>query len=133
MTWYVIDTNALLWFAYGSSRLSVDAWRVLNNPGDEDRLATSSICMLEAWDITRKNRRGFSDFGLVRQRVIDYGIEIRGLDMTIINLLPDLWEDSHDMVVLATALELEAQHGAAAVISSDENIRFRQHLIPCLW
>ena len=39
------------------------------------------------------------------------------------------------MIILATALELEARHGqgSVTVVSSDQNIRNSQSLVPCLW
>ena len=55
--------------------------------------------------------------------------------MAVVQRLPKLWEDSCDMIILATALELEARHGqgSVTVISSDNNIRNRQSLVTCLW
>ena len=98
-------------------------------------MAVPSICLVEVWDVARKNRRGFSNYPLVTETIRSKGISVEVLNLAVVQLLPDLWKDTRDMIILATALELEARHGqgSVTVISSDENIRNSQSLVPCLW
>lgn len=132
---YLLDASALLKYLIASPDLTPLTKSIIDDPGTGNRLAVPSICLVEIWDVARKNRRGFSNFHLVTETIRSKGISVEDLNLTVVQLLPDLWEDSRDMVILATALELEACHGpgAVTVISSDANIRSKQGLVPCLW
>ena len=132
---YLLDASALLKYLTASPDLTPSTKSIIDDPGTGNRLAVPSICLVEIWDVARKNRRGFSNFYLVTETIRSKGISVEDLNLTVVQLLPDLWEDSRDMIILATALELEARHGpeAVTVISSDENIRNKQGLVPCLW
>ena len=69
------------------------------------------------------------------ETICSKGISVEVLNVEVVQLLPDLWEDTRDMIILATALELEARYGqgSVTVISSDEKIRHFQSLVPCVW
>ena len=69
------------------------------------------------------------------ETICSKGISVEVLKVEVVQLLPDLWEDTRDMIILATALELEARYGqgSVTVISSDERIRHCQSLVPCAW
>ena len=68
--------------------------------------------------------RGFSNYSLVTDTIRSKGVSVEVLNLAVVQLLPDLWEDTRDMIILATALELEARHGqgSVTVVSSDQNI-----------
>ena len=83
--------------------------------------------------MARKRRRDYVPFDEVMRAVSDMNIEVIPLTLSTIRLLPDEWNDMHDMIILATALELQAQRGEVAIISSDRKMRFDQTLIPCIW
>ena len=133
MTMYVLDTQALVWYLSGDSRLSATAIDVISDPGDANQLAIPTICLVEAWDLDRKKRQGFVPWSRIRQELRAREVVIRALDLSIINLMPDLWTDAHDMIVLATALDLQARYGTATIVSSDRKLRFDQTLVPCIW
>ena len=132
---YLLDASALVKYLSASPDLTPPAKSIIDDPGPGNRLAVPSICLVEVWDIARKNRRGFSNYSLVTQTIRSKGISVEVLYLAVVQLLPDLWEDTRDMMILATALELEARHGqgSVTVISSDEKIRNSQSCVPCLW
>ena len=132
---YLLDASALVKYLSASPDLTPQAKSIIDDPGSENRLAVPSICLVEVWDVARKNRRGFSNYSLVTETICSKGISVEVLNVEVVQLLPDLWEDTRDMIILATALELEARYGqgSVAVISSDEKIRHFQSLVPCVW
>ena len=132
---YLLDASALVKYLSSSPDLTPTAKSIIDDPGPGNRLAVPSICLVEVWDVARKNRRGFSNYPLVTETIRSKGISVEVLNLAVVQLLPDLWEDTRDMIILATALELEARHGqgSVTVISSDQNMRNSQSLVPCLW
>ena len=132
---YLLDASALVKYLSASPDLTPQAKTIIDDPGSENRLAVPSICLVEVWDVARKNRRGFSNYSLVTETICSKGISVEDLNVEVVQLLPDLWEDTRDMIILATALELEARYGqgSVSVISSDEKIRHLQSLVPCVW
>jgi predicted nucleic acid-binding protein len=132
---YLLDASALVKYLSASPDLTPQAKSIIDDPGSENRLAVPSICLVEVWDVARKKRRGFSNYSLVTETICSKGISVEVLNVEVVQLLPDLWEDTHDMIILATALELEARYGqgSVTVISSDEKIRHFQSLVPCVW
>ena len=58
---------------------------------------------------------------------------VEDLTMAIVDRLPNEWGDSHDMIILATAFELQARYGEVSIVSSDRKMRFDQSLNPCPW
>ena len=133
MTMYVLDTQALVWYLSGNPRLSATAIDVISDPGDANRLAISTICLVEAWDLDRKKRKGSVPWSRIRQELRAREVVIRDLDLSIVSQMPDLWTDAHDMIILATALDLHARYGTAIIVSSDCKLRFDQDLVPCIW
>ena len=133
MTMYVLDTQAFVWYLSSDSRLSATAIDVISAPGDGNQLAIPIICLVEAWDLDRKRRQGFAPWNHIRQQLKAREVLIRDLDLNVINLMPNLWTDAHDMIILATALDLQARYGAATIVSSDRKMRFCQSLVPCVW
>ena len=132
---YLLDASALVKYLSASPDLTPQAKSIIDDPGSENRLAVPSICLVEVWDVARKQRRGFSNYSLVTETICSKGISVEVLNVEVVQLLPDLWEDTRDMIILATALELEARYGqgSVTVISSDEKIRHFQSLVPCVW
>ena len=132
---YLLDASALVKYLSASPDLTPQAKSIIDDPGSENRLAVPSICLVEVWDVARKQRRGFSNYSLVTESICSKGISVEVLNVEVVQLLPDLWEDTRDMIILATALELEARYGqgSVTVISSDEKIRHFQSLVPCVW
>ena len=132
---YLLDASALVKYLSASPDLTPQAKSIIDDPGSENRLAVPSICLVEVWDVARKKRRGFSNYSIVTETICSKGISVEVLNVEVVQLLPDLWEDTRDMIILATALELEARYGqgSVTVISSDENIRHFQSLVPCVW
>ena len=130
---YVVDTNALVWYLSQSPRLSVDAKMVLDNPGAGNQLAVPTIVLVEAWDLARKQRREYVSLRQILRVIKSRNILLQELSLDVVNALPDLWDDSRDLIILATALDLQARYGAATIISSDRKIRSDQSLISCIW
>ncbi len=133
MTTYVLDTQAFVWYLSGDSRLSSTALNIIRDPGDGNQLAIPTICLVEAWDLDRKGKQGAALWGHITQGLRVKKILIRDLDLSVINLMPNLWTDTHDMIVIATALDLQARYGAATIISKDCKMRCDQSLVPCIW
>ena len=133
MTMYVLDTHALVWYLSGDSRLSSTAIDIISDPGDGVRLAIPTICLIEAWDLDRKGRQGAAPWNHIRQELRVKDILIRDLDLNVISLMPNLWPDAHDMIIIATALDLQARYGATTIISKDREMRCNQALVPCIW
>ena len=130
---YLVDTNALVWYLSGSSKLSQIAKSVLDSPGTGNQLAVPTIVLVEAWDLARKRRREYVPLRQILRLIRSRTILLQGLTLSVVNLLPDLWQDSRDLIILATALDLKAQYGAVAIISRDRKFRFCQSLVPCIW
>ena len=132
---YLLDASALVKYLSASPDLTPQAKSIIDDPGSENRLAVPSICLVEVWDVARKKRRGFSNYSIVTETICSKGISVEVLNVEVVQLLPDLWEDTRDMIILATALELEARYGqgSVTVISSDKKIRHFQSLVPCVW
>ena len=130
---YVVDTNALVWYLSGSPRLSRRAKAVLDNPGDGNQLAVPTIVLVEAWDLARKGRREYVPLKQIVRAIKAREVLLQELTLNVVNLLPDLWEDNRDLIVLATALDFRQRYGAASIVSSDEKIRDCQTLVPCVW
>ena len=130
---YVLDTNAIIWYLAGDPLLSAAAREIIDDPGDNNRLAVSTIAFVEAWERARKERRQFVPIQDVIRMVRTKDLLVADLTLTTVQLLPDLWEDSRDMIIIATALDLQARYGAATIVSSDRKMRSDQSLIPCIW
>ena len=132
---YLLDASALVKYLSASPDLTPQAKSIIDDPGSENRLAVPAICLVEVWDVARKKRRRFSNYSLVTETICSKGISVEVLNVEVVQLLPDLWEDTRDMIILATALELEARYGqgSVTVISSDEKIRHFQSLVLCVW
>ena len=130
---YLLDANALIRYIAVSRLMSQSTRDIIATLGNGDRLAISIIALVEAWDLSRKRRRDYVPFADVLQAVTSLNIMVVDLTMPIIHLLPDEWTDSHDMIILATALYLQERHGDVTIISSDRNMRYNQDLVPCIW
>lgn len=131
----MLDANALIGFLGGQPGLNAAIRAIISDPGPGNQLAIPTIALVEAWDLARKKRRGFDDFSLVARALRSRGILVQDLNLPVIRHLQDLWQDSRDMIILATALDLEARHGQGTVtlITKDRKLRNDQTLIPCLW
>ena len=127
---FLLDANALIRFLSDSPSLPSQVKEIIETAYG---LAISTIALAELWDMARKQRRDYVPFDEVMQAIADMNIEVIPLTLSTIRLLPDEWTDMHDMIILATALELQARHGEVAIISSDRNMRFNQTVVPCIW
>ena len=131
---YLVDTNALVWYLSGKLQNYLKLQRVwLDSPGTGNQLAVPTIVLVEAWDLARKRRREYVPLRQILRSIRSRTILLQGLTLSVVNLLPDLWQDSRDLIILATALDLKAQYGAVAIISRDRKFRFCQSLVPCIW
>ena len=130
---YLLDANALHDFLLDVPGMRQQVRDIINDPGQGNNLAVPTIVLVEMWDLARKNRRNPVDFSQVERVVRSRAVLIEDLTGQIVGLLPDLWADSRDMIILATALDLQARYGEAAIISSDRQMRFDQPLIRCIW
>ena len=126
----LLDASALIRYLSNSPSLSERAVEAIET---SESLAISIIALIEIWDVARKRRGDFIPFDEVMQALADMNIEVIPLTPSIIHLLPDEWNDMHDMIILATALDLQNRRGEVAIISSDRQMRFNQTLIPCVW
>ncbi len=131
---YLLDTNALLGFLVGFPHLSRRALSVISRPDLGDKLAIPSICLVEAWDVARKKRRQFTDYNQVNRLIRSRGILVETLTLTVVQKLPDLWEDSRDMVILATAMDLQERHGPGnvTIITTDSKFHSNPLALSCL-
>ena len=130
---YLLDASALIRYLTRSPSLSPLAKDIIDAPGAGNQLAIPTIALVEAWDVARKQRRDFVPFSLIRDSIQSRNMIVEDLTLAIVDRLPNEWEDSHDMIILATALELQTRYGEITVISSDRKMRFDQSLVPCLW
>lgn len=129
---YLLDTGALVRYLSGSPLLSPHAKRIIDRPGEGNRLAVPTIALVEAWDIARKKRGTFAPFRRVMDAIISKEVLVEDLTLAVVNRLTEEWNDSRDMIILATALELQERYGAVTLVSSDMEFR-RQTLVPCVW
>ena len=141
----MVDTHALVWHITGDAQLSHNAKRVLDNPGVGNRLAVPTIVLAEAWDLDRKGRRQPAPWPQIEAVIRASGIMVSDVDFTVIRTMQKLWSgsglnrnnydwpDIHDLMILATAIDLEARYGQASIISKDRKLRNEQSLISCVW
>ena len=129
---YLLDTSALIRYISGSPLLSSTAKRVIDHPGEGNRLAVPTIALVEAWDVARKKRGAFAPFREVIDTIISKEVLVEDLTLAVVHRLKEEWNDSRDMIILATALDLQTRYGDVAIISSDMEFR-RQGLVPCVW
>lgn len=129
---YLLDASALIRYVSGSSSLSQAAKQIMDSPGQGNRLAVPTIALVEVWDVARKNRRDFVPLHAVTAAIKTKDVLVEDLTLAIVNKLSDVWKDSRDMIILATALDLQSRYGSVTIVSSDEEFR-RQTLVPCVW
>ena len=130
---YLLDASALIRYLTRSPSLSPLAKDIIDVPGAGNQLAIPTIALVEAWDVARKQWRDFVPFRLIRDSIQSRNMIVEDLTLAIVDKLPNEWEDSHDMIILETALELHARYGEITIVSSDRKMRFDQSLVPCLW
>ena len=140
---YVVDTQALVWHVIGSPRLSQSAKKVLDNPGGGNRLAVPAIVLAEAWDLDRKGRRQPAPWSQIEAVLKARKVVVGEINISVIRQMrwADTrlqkhnyrWSDIHDLIILATALDLQGRYGSATIISSDQKLRLEQNFIPCVW
>ena len=113
---YLLDTNALIWFATDSPVQSPAVDRVLADPN-----SIVAVSIMSLWEIAIKVSIGKLDVGRtlrdLETLVLDEGIAI--LDILVENLetlvlLPWRHKDPFDRMIAATAL-----HSGLTVLSSD--------------
>ena len=132
---YLLDTNALVGYLGGQPGLNASTRAIIDDPGAGNQLAIPTMALVEAWDVSRKKRRGFTGFSQVLPLLRARQILVEDLTVSVVTRLQELWADSRDMVILATALDLEVRHGRGAVtlITSDHKLQNNQTLIPWIW
>ena len=130
---YLLDANALHDYLVDAPRMSERVRDIIDDPGQGNLLAIPTIVLVELWDLSRKNRRNPVDFSDVEQAVRRRATLVEDLTRQVVGLLPNLWEDSRDMIILATALDIQARYGEVTIISRDRAMRFNQCIIPCIW
>lgn len=121
----LIDTQALVWIATGSPRLSVAATAAIT-----DGAATLCISAVTAYEFADLNRRGRfgADLPLdllvarLDAEILDYPASA----WRIVDTLPDLHRDPVDRMLIAHTLHLDA-----TLISADATMR--RYPLRCLW
>ena len=129
---YLLDAVSLIRYLTKSPLLSETAKTIMDNPGEGNSLAVPTIALVEMWDVARKKRREFIPLSAMATMIKDRGVLVEDLTLAIVDRLPDEWNDSRDMIILATALELQSRIGPVTIVSSDNEFR-RQALVPCAW
>ena len=129
---YLLDVVALIRYMVKSHLLSPEAKRIMDFPGPGNQLAVPTIALVEAWDVARQKRRDFVPLSAVVAMIKSKSVLVEDLTLAVVDKLPEAWNDSRDMIVLATALDSQGRAGPVTIVSSDENVR-SQTLAPCVW
>ena len=104
---YLLDTNALLWFLAGDSKLSGRARALIEDPNNEKLLSIVSL-----WEIAIKVRLGKLELDKSFEQVFPESLDfncIQILDITVDNLvklttLPFHHRDPFDRLIIAQGL-----------------------------
>jgi len=119
----VLDTNALIWWASNSERLSRKAKKAIEEAERKKALYISSISILEIYILVKKNKIKFNtsvDSWLEKVESLPY-VNFVPMDNKIavqsVNLPDLLHKDPADRIIIATALNIEAK-----LITSDRKI-----------
>lgn len=102
----LLDTQLLLWAAGQADRLSAEARRLLEDPGNELLFSAASL-----WEIAIKRGLGREDFRVeprvLRRGLLDNGyreLPVASEHAVAIDSLPPLHRDPFDRLLLAQAL-----------------------------
>ena len=119
----VLDTNALIWWASNSERLSRKAKKAIEEAERKKALYISSISILEIYILVKKNKIKFNtsvDSWLEKVESLPY-VNFVPMDNKIavqsVNLPDLLHKDPADRIIIATALNIGAK-----LITSDRKI-----------
>jgi PIN domain nuclease of toxin-antitoxin system len=119
---YLLDTQLLLWAAAGSSRLSLTATTIIEEP--ENELLFSPISL---WEIAIKNGLGREDFRVeprrFRQALLDHGYQelvLTSEHAASIDSLPRLQSDPFDRMLIAQA----TVEGVTLLTADDQVARY---------
>ena len=102
----LLDTHLLLWAAGPSPRLSAEARRLIDDPGNELLASTASL-----WEIAIKSglrRPNFRvDAALFRRNLLDNGyheLAVTGQHAVAVTNLPPVHKDPFDRMLLAQSI-----------------------------
>jgi PIN domain nuclease of toxin-antitoxin system len=130
---YVVDTHALIWFLESNPRLGADAQRMMRDPSSE--LFLPVIALAEAcWIIERGRTSIPSAADLLQDVDADQRVTVVPLDRDILDLSLTLSSigEMHDRQIVATALLLQRQGRAVALLTKDANI-VASGVVPIVW
>lgn len=123
---YLLDTHAIIWYAIGSTDLSLTARKLM----ETKRCFFSYISL---WEIAIKQTKGTLDFkiDIPRLKTVLENEEFIYLlpteyDAERIKKLPDIHKDPFDRLLIAQAKENDL-----TIITRDENISFYQ--VKTIW
>ena len=130
---YVVDAHSLIWHLVGDSRLGRNAEKVMNEPNV--RLILPIIALAEAIDVVQKKRTKIPDVATLLTDVFaDSRIEIEPLSIEILQESLDATKvpEMHDRLITTSALLLEKQGFAVAVLTKDPAI-IDSKLVKIVW
>jgi len=130
---YVIDTHALIWFLEGNARLGSNAKNILSEP--TSKLVIPATALAEAVWIVEHGRTSIPSvvslltFVNADPRAYVYPLNKDVIEKTI-GLLAI--REMHDRQIVATALFIESQGEAVALLTYDQNIT-ASGLLTIIW
>jgi PIN domain nuclease of toxin-antitoxin system len=129
----VADSHAILWFAQGSSRLSVRAAEALREAGSGDRIAVSVATLVDLWCVTQTTR-GVTERERLEVRelmAVTAAVDLHPIDEAVADaytaISRDVLTDSWDRFIVATAQPL-----SAPLVSRDHAIQ-ESGLVETIW
>src|SRR5579875_3101135 len=109
----IIDTHAIIWYAYNDARLSANAATFIDNTILRgDRIGLATISLVEIVYLIEKSKIPATTFPTIQQLVLDpsRGLELVPLDEGIVQALATVPRtqvpDMPDRIIAATALHL---------------------------
>jgi PIN domain nuclease of toxin-antitoxin system len=130
---YVIDTHALIWFLEGNPRLGSNAKNILSEPTSE--LVIPATALAEAVWIVERGRTSIPSASILLTFVnADRRAYVYPLNKDVIEKTIGLLAigEMHDRQIVATALFIESQGEAVALLTYDQNIT-ASGLLTIIW
>lgn len=131
MTYYILDTHALVWFLEKSPKLGKNARNALIDPNSS--IIIPSIVLAEIKFLYAKNRFSTSLEQVFSVIEDDPRCIIQPLDVDTVNMIPTTLE-IHDAIITATALifERKSQQEDVVVLTKDKEI-IESRLVKTFW
>lgn len=129
----VVDTHALVWYLEGNPRLGTAAKHQMDDPSAE--LVLPLIALAEAAWVVERRRSSIPSVSALLERVrADPRVEIRAVTLDVfqrslaLQPIPEL----HDRLIVATALQLQAEGHDVTLLTTDTIITAAR-LVRCAW